>query len=243
MLGILVWQEGGEAVAVLIALGAFAMGSLAYWLVRRKRAGKPTLLDPDLFKAQAFRFGITGQLLQQIALGGLMIALPIFLQMVLEYNAMQAGLSLAPLSLSMFAIALLAGKRAGAAGRAASSAPGSRSWRVGVLALLPIVPRARLRAGRSSIPLMVAGSGLGLLVSQLNNYTLVADLRGARQRGGRRELGRRVVRALVRPGVRGRDHARDAVVLLHQQGGGERGALARGSSRRSPTRSTTTPRS
>ena len=42
-----------------------------------------------------------------------MIALPIFLQMVLEYNAMGPGLSIAPLSLSMFAVALLAGKRAG----------------------------------------------------------------------------------------------------------------------------------
>ena len=57
-----------------------------------------------------FRLGITGQMLQQIALGGAMIALPIFLQMVLEYNALQAGLSLAPLSLSMFAVALLAGR-------------------------------------------------------------------------------------------------------------------------------------
>ena len=56
-------------------------------------------------------------MLQQIALGGTMIALPIYLQMVLEYNAMQAGLSLAPLSLSMFAVALLAGKKA------ANSAP------------------------------------------------------------------------------------------------------------------------
>ncbi len=42
-----------------------------------------------------------------------MIALPIYLQMVLEYNAMEAGLSLAPLSLSMFGVALLAGKKAG----------------------------------------------------------------------------------------------------------------------------------
>ena len=67
-------------------------------------------------------------MLQQIALGGAMIALPIFLQMVLEYNAMQAGLSLAPLSLSMFAMALLAGKKAvtGAAEHA-SSGSGSRS--------------------------------------------------------------------------------------------------------------------
>ena len=52
-------------------------------------------------------------MLQQIALGGTMIALPIYLQMVLEYDAMEAGLSLAPLSLSMFAVALLAGKKAG----------------------------------------------------------------------------------------------------------------------------------
>ena len=113
VLGILVWQEGGEAVAALLAVGAVALGSLIYWLVRRKRAAKPTLLDPDLFRSKLFRFGVSGQMLQQIALGGTMIALPIYLQMVLEYNAMQAGLSLAPLSLSMFAVALLAGKRAG----------------------------------------------------------------------------------------------------------------------------------
>jgi ABC-type lipoprotein release transport system permease subunit len=42
-----------------------------------------------------------------------MIVLPIFLQMVLEYDAMQAGLSIAPLSLSMFAVAMLMGRRAG----------------------------------------------------------------------------------------------------------------------------------
>src|SRR5262249_10284929 len=111
VLGILVWQEGGESVAALLAAGAVAMGSLAWWLVPRKREGKPALIDPGLFAAKLFRFGITGQMLQQIALGGLMIALPIYLQMVFEYNAMEAGLSLAPLSLSMFAVALVAAKR------------------------------------------------------------------------------------------------------------------------------------
>ena len=42
-----------------------------------------------------------------------MIVLPIYLQMVFEYSAMQAGLSLAPLSLTMFATALLAGPQGG----------------------------------------------------------------------------------------------------------------------------------
>ena len=98
VLGILVWQEGGEAVGLLLALGAVSLGTLAWWLVRRKRAGQATLLDPDLFKAKLFRFGVSGQLLQQIGLGGTMIALPIYLQIVLEYSAMGAGLSLSPRS-------------------------------------------------------------------------------------------------------------------------------------------------
>src|SRR6516225_11974995 len=40
VLSILVWQEGGEAVGALFAVGAVSLGSLAWWLVRRKRAGK-----------------------------------------------------------------------------------------------------------------------------------------------------------------------------------------------------------
>ena len=91
VLGILVWQEGGEWVGALLLIGAVALATLAYWLVRRHRAGKLTLLDPDLFRSKHFRIGISQQMMQQIALGGLMIALPIFLQMVLEYNATAGG--------------------------------------------------------------------------------------------------------------------------------------------------------
>ena len=171
VLGILVWQEGGEAVAALIAAGLVAMGGLAYWLIRRKRSGRPMLLDPDLFKSKLFRFGISQQMLQQIALGGLMIALPIYLQMVLEYNAMAAGLSLAPLSLSMFALALLAGRRAGSRRPSSIIRIGFALVTLGVVVIVPIVPRAT-SGWYLLIPLIIAGSGLGLLVSQLNNYTL-----------------------------------------------------------------------
>jgi EmrB/QacA subfamily drug resistance transporter len=171
VLGILVWQEGGESVAALIVVGAIGMAGLGYWLVRRKRQGKTPLIDPDLFKAKPFRLGITSQMLQQISLGGLMIALPIYLQMVLEYNALESGLSLAPLSLSMFAIALLAGKRAGNRRPASIIRAGFLLLTVGILVIIPIVPRAS-SGWYLVIPLLMAGSGLGLLVSQLNNFTL-----------------------------------------------------------------------
>src|SRR3954465_8031539 len=59
VLGILVWQEGGEAVAGLLIVGALGLVALATWLIRRKRNGDVTLLDPDLFKSKHFRIGIT----------------------------------------------------------------------------------------------------------------------------------------------------------------------------------------
>jgi EmrB/QacA subfamily drug resistance transporter len=190
VVGILVWQEGGESVAALLAVGLVALGSLAYWLVRRKRENKPALVDPDLFKSPLYRLGISGQTLQQIALGGMMIALPLYLQMVLEYNALQAGVSLAPLSLSMFAVALLAAKRAGKRRPAGIIRAGFGLAALGVAVVIPLVPGVD-SGWYLAVPLLITGSGLGLLVSQLNNYTLspideehVSEAAGVNSAGG-----------------------------------------------------------
>jgi hypothetical protein len=193
VLGILVWQEGGEYVGLLIAVGALALYALSRWLVRRRREGKVTLLDPDLFRLPAFRVGISGQLLQNVTLGGAMIALPIFLQIKLEYDALETGLSIAPLPLTMFAVAILAGRKAG--GRIVPDA--DSGWYL-------------------FIPLVIAGAGLGLLVSQLNNYTLapIDDERISEAAGG--ELGVGVLRVVVRPRGGRRCPARVALAGVHQ---------------------------
>ena len=171
VLGILVWQEGGEYVGLLMAIGAVALVLLARWLIRGKRQQRVTLLDPDLFRHPNFTAGISGQMMQQVTLGGAMIALPLFLQMTLEYNALEAGISLAPLSLTMFAAALVAGKKAGDRRPAAVIRAGFILTTVGIAIIIPFVPR--VDSGWSLVvPLAVVGCGLGLLVSQLNNYTL-----------------------------------------------------------------------
>jgi Major Facilitator Superfamily len=148
-----------------------ALALLAWWLLRRKRAGKPTLLDPNLFRLPHFRVGVSGQLLQNVVLGGAMIALPIFLQMTLEYNALQTGLTLAPLSLSMFGVAVLAGRRAGSKRPSTIVLVGFALSAIGMAAIIPLVPRTDT-GWALFVPLLFTGSGLGLLVSQLNNYTL-----------------------------------------------------------------------
>jgi hypothetical protein len=84
---------------------------------------------------------------------------------------MAAGLSLAPLSLSMFAVALLAGRRSGNRRSSSIVAAGFVLTSTGMAVIIPLVPRADFGWWLVG-PLLIAGSGLGLLVSQLNNYTL-----------------------------------------------------------------------
>jgi MFS family permease len=190
VLSILVWQEGGDRVGLLMAIGLIAMLIFARWLVRNKKQGKPTLIDPELFSFKHFRLGISAQTLQNISLGGMMIALPIYFQMVFEYTAMETGLAIAPMSLSMFAVALIAGRKLGNRRPSRLIQAGFGILLVGVALLIPLVPRAD--SGWSFlIPLAIVGTGLGLLVSQLNNYTLspiseerVSEAAGVNSAGG-----------------------------------------------------------
>ena len=71
----------------------------------------------------------------------------------------------------MFAVAMLAGKKAGDRRPSTIIRLGFALLLVGMVSLIPIVPRAE-SGWYLVVPLVVAGSGLGLLVSQLNNYTL-----------------------------------------------------------------------
>ena len=185
VLGILAWQEGGEAVGLLLAIGAISLAALAYWLVRRKREGKATLIDPDLFTSKLFRLGISGQMLQNIALGGAMITIPIYLQMVLEYNALQAG------SVPRAAVAehVRDGDRRGStlrqpASELASSGPDSALLLIGMVAVDPDRPARRC----GLVPGDPAGDRrdrprtAGLPAQQLHPG---ADRRGAGQRSRR----------------------------------------------------------
>ena len=216
VLGILVWQEGGEAVGALIAAGVVGLAALAYWLVRRKRQGKPTLLDPDLFRFPHFTIGISQQMLQQITLGGAMIVLPIFLQMTLEYNAMEAGLCLAPLVAQHVRGRHGCWPQVRKASRQQRRPLGLRTHDPGDGPDHPAGPSRRLRlvAHRPLAPGGFRAWPAGVPAQQLHVGT---HRGGARQRSGGRELGRRVVRAVVRPRGRRRAHAGRPLVQLQRR--------------------------
>ena len=90
----------------------------------------------------------------------------------------------------MFAVALLAGKKAGNRSPSKIILTGFLLLAAGVAVLIPIVPRAD-SGWAMAVPLAIAGAGLGLLVSQLNNYTLspieeerVSEAAGVNSAGG-----------------------------------------------------------
>ena len=241
VLGILVWQEGGESVAALLVAGVAFSAALVRWLVRRRREGKPTLFDPYLFRSKPFKFGITQSILQQIALGGLLIALPIYLQLDLGYNALQAGLSLAPLSLTMFFIAVLAGKRAGRRRPSSLIRAGFALLGLGRADHDPVVPRVET-AWYLVVPLMLCGAGLGLLASPAEQLHPRPDLGGTGRRSRGRQLRDLVVRPVRRPRLRRSDPAGGALARLHEQVRRERRAARRGQGARRRRCWRTTPR-
>jgi len=71
----------------------------------------------------------------------------------------------------VFGVALLAGKRAGKRRPASLIRAGFILLTAGVLLLIPFVPRVN-SGWWLVVPLALAGAGLGLLVSQINSYTL-----------------------------------------------------------------------
>ena len=71
----------------------------------------------------------------------------------------------------MFAIAILAGRKSGSRRPAKIIRTGFALSTLGLALIIPIVPEAD-SGWYLLIPLAIAGAGLGLLVSQLNNYTL-----------------------------------------------------------------------
>ena len=171
VLGILAWQEGGESVGALLATGAIAMAALVYWLVRRKRAGKPTLIDPDLFTLQAVqardlpadaaadRPGRRHDRAADLSADGAGVQ-------------RDAGRPVARPALAQHVRGSGAGREEGRKAPPGQHHPaGFVLLTVGIAVLIPIVPRAEF-GWALMVPLLIAGSGLGLLVSQLNNYTL-----------------------------------------------------------------------
>jgi MFS family permease len=150
----------------LVVLGFFARHEGAFIV-----AGKEPLLDTRLLKIPPMRAGLVTYLCQQFIIMGTFFVLPLYLQTVLGYDALQTGIVLLPLSLSLLVFALGGARLAGRYSPQRIAAAGLLGMLSGLI-LLVAFTGPDLRSTGFAIALALVGAGNGLLVSQLGNVIM-----------------------------------------------------------------------
>jgi MFS family permease len=162
---------GFSVVPFLILAGFGILGAFSWWEERRQGRGEDLLLDRRLLGIVPVRAGLSTLAMQQLVLMGTFFVLPVYLQVVLGFDAFETGKRLFPLSVALL-IAALAGPKL-----AARLAP-KRVCQAGLLALtiaafvLVGTIDVELNETTFAICLAIFGIGAGLLLSQLGNVIM-----------------------------------------------------------------------
>src|SRR4029077_7727099 len=80
------------------------------WEERRERLGQSKLLNRALVKIEALRAGLSSLCAQHMIVVGTIFVFPVYLQVVLGFDAFETGKRLFPMSISMLAAALIGPK-------------------------------------------------------------------------------------------------------------------------------------
>ena len=152
----------------VIAAGALAIAGFAAWERRRERRAEDPLLHLGLFGIPALRGGATMLLAQNLILMGIFFCVPLYLQVVQGFDALETGVRMLPASVGLF-VAALAGSRLAARFSARTLVrTGLTIVLLSTLMLLAVVEPA-LDTAWFLAAMGVLGIGMGLSVSQLGN--------------------------------------------------------------------------
>ena len=147
-------------------------------------AGGEPLLDMALLKIPRMQAGLNTYVSQQFMIMGIFFVLPLYLQTVLGYDSLQTGITILPLSLSLFVCALLGASLSARMSPKRIVTIGLVLMLAGVVLLIAFTG-PDLRSVGFAVALALVGAGNGLLVSQLGNVIMSSVPARARQRGRR----------------------------------------------------------
>jgi Na+/melibiose symporter-like transporter len=155
----------------LIIAGAFVLWIFFEWENRLVARGSQPLVDPRILRNSKLRVSLTAFFAQYFVQGGMFFAVPLFLSVALGLSAIETGVRLLPLSVTL----LLA-----AAGipRFFPQASPRRVARLGFLGLflgvVALIASLDAGAGAEIVtwPLLLCGLGVGALASQLGSVTV-----------------------------------------------------------------------
>ena len=158
---------------VLFCTGIVLLALLAWWLVYAKKTNRPVLIDVTVFGSRLYDFVLLINFFVQICLMGTMFITSLYLQNVLRYNAFATGMTLMPLSITLFVTALVAVRLAQKLAARYVVAIGAVSIFCGALYMFISLGAGDMVTGVQMIPSMVLlGIGIGCTLSQTGNIAL-----------------------------------------------------------------------
>lgn len=171
--GVEIAPLGISLTAWLIVLGAallYAFAKRQSWLVRHER---PPLVHMQMFGITQLRSGLGVLGAQYAVTAGLFFMVPVYLQMSLGLDALETGIKIFPLSISLILFSIVG------TGLSRVWSP-RRIVRAGQLVLVvsavlllgSVTPE--LRSGIFAVGMFLAGAALGLLASQIGNVNMSA---------------------------------------------------------------------
>jgi MFS family permease len=164
---------GLSPVIWMIVIGGIVLRLFMAWENRRLSRGEGALLDPDMLKNRVLRGGLTSFSLQYLIQAGMFFTVPLYLSIALGLSAVQTGVRLLPLSITLLLAAV------GIPKLFPNVSP-RKVVRLGFVALLAgllsLTGSLELGAGPEivTVPMLLAGLGIGALASQLGSVTVSA---------------------------------------------------------------------
>jgi len=175
---------GFSVVPFLILIGFGLLATLSWWVERRERLGQEALLDMSMLSIRHLRAGLVTLGAQQLVLMGTFFVLPVYLQVMLGLNALDTGIKLLPMSVTMFLAALFGPRIAARRSPKIVARLGFVFLAVGSTFLLGTVD-IELASLPFALGLALFGVGIGLLASQLGNVIMSSvDPAQTNQAGG-----------------------------------------------------------
>ena len=167
-----VWVGLSPVIWLVLAGGLVLLAFLAWerWRVTR---GAAALIDPATLRNRFLRGGLTSFFFQYLLMAGIFFAVPLFLSVSLGLSAIETGLRIIPLSVTLLLAAV-------GVPRFFPHASPRRIVRIGFLALfvgiVSLVAGLEVGVGPEVVtwPMLLAGLGLGALASQLGSITVSA---------------------------------------------------------------------
>jgi MFS family permease len=164
---------GFSVVPFMVLAGLALLWAFGSWEKRRARLGQDELIDTALLRISQLRAGLSTLVGQQLVLMGTFFVIPVYLQVVLGFDAFETGKRLLPLSAAMLVFALLGPRIAARRSPRTVAQIGLVAVSAGAFVMLATLD-VTLRDTGFKIALALVGAGAGLLASQLGNVIMSA---------------------------------------------------------------------